>query len=239
MAVDSLVGQDVIDLANGRLSGYANAVSQDDLLGFLNEAKDSVWNILKNLEDEYFITPSQATNAAGSYYFPALNATTREYALPTDLREIKFIECLTPGFTGLTFAFRNLTDGDFRSLRRGANDGTTAITNNPETILYTVVGKKTIVFADYPPAALTLQIWYVRSIPDFEAADPVDEVLYPYSKKIASYAAKAIMLATQDATQFQMWSAKWREDVIEIAQGADGRNGSDPVFVEGLCEGDD
>jgi len=239
MAVDQLNGQDIIDLANARLAGYANAVSQDDLLGFLNEAKDAVWNVLRGLEDEYFVTPSQATQSSESYYFPALSPTVREYNLPTDLREIKFIECTTSGFTGLQFVFRAITDEDFRSLRRAANEGTVAITNNPDTILYTVVGKKTIVFADFPPAALTLTIWYVRSIPDFEAADPVDEILFPYSKKIASYAAKAIMLATQDPVQFQMWSSKWREDVIEIAQGADGRNGSDPVFVQGMCEGDD
>lgn len=238
MPVDSLVGQDVIDLTNARLSGYQNAVSQDDLLGFINEAKDTVWSILKALNEQYFLIFSQATVSLDHYYFAPLSTSVREYTLPADFREIKFIECTTEGFSGVKFVYREPTDEDFRSARRGANDGN-APTVNPDTMLYTIIGKNQFVLAEYPPATVTLKLWYIRSLPDFEASDPVDEILYPYSKKIADYAAKRVLLATQDIAMFSAYAAQWREDVIEVAQGAGPRNQADAQFVQGLFEGDD
>lgn len=231
-------GQDLIDLTNARLAGYANAVSQDDLLGFLCQAKDQVWGILKEQDEEYFLTFSQATTSTNPYYFAPLNTTTREYDLPDDFQEIKFIEVLTQGFADLKFVYRDATQEDFRSARRGANANNTPL-SNPDTMLYTIIGKGKFVLADYPPATLNLQLWYTRLIPDFEAADTIDEILFPFSKLLADFAAKRIMLATQDPTQFAAWSEAWREDVIAIAQGSGPRNQSDPTFVSGLMEDGD
>lgn len=239
MAVDELIGQDLITLANARLAGYQNAVSQDDLLGFLNEAKDSVWAILKALNDEYFLQFSQSTNAAASYYFAPLTTAAREYDLPGDFREIKFIECLTAGFTGIKFMYRDPIDEEFRATRRGANDTSSNSNPNPDVILYTIVGKNQFVLADYPPTTLRAILWYIRSLPDFEASDAIDQILFPYSKKIADYAAKRVLLSNQDLPAFQAWSVQWREDVIEVAQGAGPRNQADPEFAQGLFEGED
>lgn len=233
MAVDSMVGQDLINEANARLAGYQNGVDPEALLSYLNEGKDELWALLKNLNEEYFVTSSQNTDNTQLNYFADLTIANRLYTLPGDLREIKFIEVATVGFTELQFKYRDMTDSEFRSARRDATSetGSTSVCE----ILYTIVGKDQMVLAQFPPA-IALTLWYVRSLPDFEVDQPVDEILFPYVKKIASYACQRAMLGLQDTAQFSAWVASWKQDCVTVTNSAAGRNQSDPIFVDGFCE---
>lgn len=238
MANDPLTGQDVIDMINGRLAGYQNAVDSAVLLDFANEAKDQIWLIIKALQDEYFQVISQASDSNAAHYFAPLNVSSRAYNLPSDFREIRFVEVVTPGFTDLKFEYRSPTSSDFRIARQAANENASPIPNQ-NLYLYAITGKNQFILADYPPGTVTLNLWYTRSLPDFEAADPIDEILFPYSKAIATYAVKGILLSTQDVQQWNAWKSDWRDTVIQIAEGASDRNEADPIFVEGFMEGDD
>ena len=231
MAVDKLNGQDIIDMANARLAGYQNGIDADALLSFLNEGKDEIWALLKNLNEEYFVTPSQTTDSTALNYFPTLDPTKRQFTLPEDLREIKFIEVTTSNYTQLKFVYKDITDDEFRDARRDASTQNDA-SNSCSEIWYTVVGKDQMLLAQFPPAAISLTIWYVRSLADFETDQDVDEVLYPYSKKIAEYGAKKTMLALQDPGQFSLWISEWKQDVITVQNSAAGRNSADPVFTD-------
>jgi len=231
VAVDKLNGQDIIDMANARLAGYQNGIDADALLSFLNEGKDEIWALLKNLNEEYFVTPSQTTDSTALNYFPTLDPTKRQFTLPEDLREIKFIEVTTSNYTQLKFVYKDITDDEFRDARRDASTQNDA-SNSCSEIWYTVVGKDQMLLAQFPPAAISLTIWYVRSLADFETDQDVDEVLYPYSKKIAEYGAKKTMLALQDPGQFSLWISEWKQDVITVQNSAAGRNSADPVFTD-------
>lgn len=233
MAVDSMVGQDLINEANARLAGYQNGVDPEALLSYLNEGKDELWALLKNLNDEYFVTSSQNTDNEQLNYFATLDPTKRQFTLPSDLREIKFIEVATAGSTQIEFEYRDITDNEFRMLRRDAS--TQPGNNEICKMLYTIVGKDQMVLAQFPPAALNVTLWYVRSLPDFESDQVVDEILFPYVKKIASYACQRAMLGLQDASQFSMWVTSWKQDCITVTNSAAERNQSDASFVEDFC----
>jgi len=231
MAETSLTGQDLLDLANARLLGYANAVDTDVLMSYLNEAKDEVWSVLKNLEDEYFVTSTQSTDATKVNYFGPMSTTVREYTLPVDFKEIKFIEILDKGYEQTVFTFKNITDNDFRSARRAASVDST-LTPSVE-YFYAIVGKNQFVMAQFPEVAFQKPVlWYTRGILDFELSDQVDEIVLPYTKKIANYAVKRITLGLQDTKLWAAWKEEWKADLMTIASTAAPRNEADPEFVD-------
>lgn len=227
-------GQDLINEANARLAGYQNGVDAGALLSYLNEGKDEVWALLKELNEEYFVTSSQGTDSTLTNYFPTMSTTSRQYTLPCDLREIKFIEVSTPGFTEVIFEYRDITDEEFRNARRDATTLNQLLVG-PCTVFYTIVGKDQMLLAQYLPANLNITLWYVRSIPDFEADQDVDEVLFPYVKKVATYAAKKAMAGLQDPGQWSVWVAEWKQDCVTLQNSAAERNAADPIFVDDFC----
>lgn len=231
-----VVFQELIDLANSELAGYQNAVDSTALNSFLNEGKDEVWSALKQLNDEYFLVFSQSTVSTDPYYFGPLTTSTREYALPSDFREIKFIEVVTQGYTNAQFVYKDPTSPEFRDARRLANSGGPNSNTNNLFFLYTIVGKNQFVMADFPPIPLTLKLWYIRSLADYEPSDSVDEILFPYTKKICTYAVRKALLSTQDQAMWAAWKQEWRDGIISVTSTAAPRNQSDPVFTIGFCE---
>ena len=227
----TFTGQDLFNLAYANLGGLSNAVSSDQLLAYLNRGKDAVWAILKANNDEYFLAMSQSTDSSADSYFGPLATDTREYTLPDDLREIKFIECLTSNYTDSEWVYKNATDPEFRATRRAATGNPSSTFNASTQFFYTIVDKDQFVMASYPPAAVVLTLWYIRALPDFEMSDTVDEILFPFNKLIAEYAAKRATLGTQDQAQFTAWSAEWKQSVIEAAQGSGPRNEADATFA--------
>lgn len=237
----SMTGQDLIDGTNSRLSGYQNAVDSDGLLSFLNEAKDEVWAVLKNLHTEYFETSTQNTTPSATNFFPlasdgsslpnnTLQPTVRQYKLPGDLREIKFIEVISKGYEQVVFTYRGIDSDDFRTARRSSNVDST-LTPSIE-YFYTISGKDQFVMAQYPEYPFQITLWYVRSLIDFTATDTIDEILFPYSKKMMDYAVKKAMLSLQDPGQFDRWTMQWKEDLKMIETSASPRNQADAEYVQ-------
>lgn len=208
-------------------------------MSYINEAKDEIWSVLKKENEDYFVVPTQSTDQTQTTYFPrdlnnnpltTLLPTSRSYLLPTDLREVKFIEVTTPGLEQRTFEYRRVTDVEFKVARRSSSIDQTP--NPTNTYLYTILGSNRFEMAQFPESNLSLVLWYVQSIPDVEAGDPVASILLPYSKKIADYAVKKAMLGMQDPSQFALWVEEWKADVLTVATSAGPRNQADAEFVE-------
>jgi hypothetical protein len=232
MAVPQITGQYLIDLSNDLLGGYQGSVDSRALMSYINEAKDEIWSVIKELKDEYFQVFSQSTNSTGDFYFPQLVTSTRQYTLPEDLRSIQFIEITTAGYTDIEFRFAPLNSDDFREARKQSNTlGGPDPTNNVDEIIYTIAGKDQFILASYPPANLSVTLWYTRALPDYEMSDIIDEILCPYSKKIADFASQRVMLVA-DPAAFTVWKTNWRDGLINVTQAAAQRNDSDPVFVQ-------
>ncbi|HEY6766646.1 MAG TPA: hypothetical protein VI386_17945 [Candidatus Sulfotelmatobacter sp.] len=232
MSVPQITGQYLIDATNDLLGGYQNGVDSRAMMTFLNEAKDEIFSVTKELHEEYFQVFSQATDSTLDYYFGPLNSTTREYTLPADLRSIEFIECVTPTYEKLRFTYAKLNSPAFRDARIEANAMQGPDTSNCEEYVYSIAGKDQFVLASYPPTTLTLILWYTRALPDFEMSDVVDEILFPFSKKIAEYAAQRAMLSLQDPGMFAAWKATWRDSLINLVQAEGTRNDADATFVQ-------
>lgn len=233
MGVPTVTGQTLINMTNDLLAGLQNAVDSRALLTHLNMAKDEVWTVTKELHEEYFQVFSQNTSPTADYYFPTLSTATRNYTLPADLRSIEYIECTTPQYQGTKFVYAKLNSPEFREEREQSNEmGGPDSNNNVDEYHYTIAGKNQFVLAAYPAQNLSLTLWYTRALPDFEATDVVDEILFPFSKKMAEFAAKRITLGTQSMELFAAWKAEWRDSLINLVQGEGTRNDADPQFVQ-------
>ena len=234
MAFPDINGQTLIALALTNLGGLANAVTSTQLLSFLNEGKDEVWALLKELKEGFFIQASQTTDNTKTNYFPALLTNKREYTLPNDLRDIQFIEVTAPsGYERIKFTRRSMMHPEFRNSRTSstafASQGNTVPLTGLDEYFYDVVGKNTFILAQYPEVAFTLIIWYLRVLPEITPNGTVDEIIYPFSKKIADFAVMKVMLL-KDAAAWTAWKSQWRDDVVTLIQGAD-RYSVDPVYV--------
>jgi hypothetical protein len=233
--IPTVTGQYLIDACNDLLAGYQNGVDSRALLTYLNMAKDEVWSVTKELHEEYFQTFSQNTNPSGSYYFPVLSTATREYTLPEDLRSIEYIECQTATSGGATavFKYAKLNSPAFKEARARSNElGGPEPNNNQQEYIYTIAGQDQFVLASYPSQNYSIILWYTFALPDFEASDTLSEILFPFSKKLAEYAAKRAMIGLQDPGQFAMWAKEWRDSLINLVQGEGTRNDADAQFVE-------
>ena len=232
MTLRTMTGQDIVDMTNDLLGGYQNAIDSRALMTHINLAKDSIWEILSQLKDELFQVKSQSTNSSADFYFAPLVAGTTDYTLPDDLRSLEYVECTNPNFTGIRFVYKKNNDPDFRAQRNSYDEQPSTSGYGDQTFFYTIMGRNQFVLAKAPSQALTLVLWYTRAIPDFETSDTITEILFPYSKHMAQFAAKSAMLSAQDPAQFAIWKADWRDAVINMVQGAGARNDADATFVQ-------
>jgi len=228
----TVTGQSLHDDLIIRLGGYQNAFDANSLLSFINEGHAEVWAILKTLDDDYFVEDSQATTSTDDDYLAALTTATREYNLPANVRDIRLIEVTLPaGYEEIRFEYRKMSDPEFIAARKfaaaqGAGTGT-----QDGVYFYTIVGKRTLMLAQYPEAAFTLKIWYVRSLDDIDFVTEVSEILHPYSKKIVTFALERALKTLQDEALSREWLDAWRSDVTTLVMAATPRDTSGPRFI--------
>jgi hypothetical protein len=252
MAFAELTGSDIVKMVQDRLGGYANALNEDVILDVVNEGKDEIWTILKNLNENYFQASSRYDDPTQTNYFGPINPQEREYALPKDFRAIRFIECVTSGFADVTFVRRAMTSPTFREARRAANElsnvagvnvywydiaeqdvGTPLVDTEVGTDKSgaTAKGGFEIVLAQYPETTLQIVLWYLRALPDMEADTVIDNILFPYSKKIANFAVEKCMKILQDLQMSAAWLQSWRQDITTVAQSGGKIDQADAQFV--------
>jgi hypothetical protein len=60
----------------------------------------------------------------------------------------------------------------------------------------------------------------------------IDELIDPYTLKIADFALQKIMLSAQDQAQWTAWKDAWSKDILSLYTSASPRNDADPVYVQ-------
>lgn len=231
MAYEEVSGKILYDAVIARLGGYGNAFDSEVIFGAINDGKDEVWAILKELNDEYFLEETQNSDAAADDYFANLAVNTREYDLPENLAAIKFIEVTNSGYEDVEFVYRDMGSEDFKAARRDSTASNTTQNTNP--YYYTIGKQNRLIMAQFPEIAFALRIWYIKAWDDIETdQDIVDFAVAPYVKKIADFAVKRLVLALKDPELFSAWREEWRSSVVTFAQAAAPRNQADPEFVE-------
>lgn len=230
-AAQTKTGQELVKIVKDKLAGYGNAASPQTILMHLNEAKDEVWAVIKSLNDQNFVVFTQDQDNGLQNYFPQLAIGTREYDLPSDLKEIKFLEVITPkDQADVKFSYRKMNHPEFTTARRSANmDSTTDIINE---YVYTIAGTnpQQLIMGNYPAMAMSLRIWYVRGIPDFTLTSLVNDIVAPYDRKMTDFAVKRVLLGA-DLKAFETWKSEWRDSLIMITESSAPRNQADAVYV--------
>jgi hypothetical protein len=241
MSITQITGQYLINMTNDLLGGYQNGIDSRAMLTHLNNAKDEIWSVTKELHDEYFQTFSQYTDPTLTNYFPQLATNLRSYTLPEDCRSIEFVEVQNPTTGGpiAVFTYAKLNSPAFKEERERSNElGGPEPNGNCQKYLYSIAGHDQFILASYPSQPYILILWYTASVADFEATDVVNDILFPFSKKMAEYAAKACMMSMQDPAGFAAWTEQWKTTLINLVQGSGDRNDADPQFVTDFT-GDD
>jgi hypothetical protein len=234
MAPPQIFGSTLISELDTRLGGLANAFETDEKFDFINSGIGAVWAVLKSLGQDYFVDDTQATTSTDDDYFAALNTTTREYSLPTKVREIRLIECTTSGYEHLKFEQRGMSDPDFVTARNyGTAQGAGSGTPLTRIYYYAVLGRRTIMFAQYPEVALTIKIWAVAALDDIdEATDELTEIMHPFWRGIVDYAAKLANLSVQNLAMDYAWRQQWQETVKQVVMSAAPRASTNAVFIQ-------
>lgn len=223
-------GQEVIDECNHKLLGYAGSVPNEVLLSYLNEGKDAVWAILKEAKQGHLKTASQFTVSTALNYFAPIIPGTREYSLPLDFRDMEFIECLTPGYEDIKFTYLRQNNPRYQEARKGATALGSGAPGQWE-FYYDILGNRTISFAQYTPNNLNVVLWYSRAIADIDPDSPIDGIIMPYPRLIATYGVKRATIALQDLALFDRWKEEWKEQILSAAATAGERQDADPEFV--------
>ena len=226
------------------LLGFKNAFSEPQKIGRINKGKNELWKVLKQLKEGYFMQESTTTSAQDNT-FAALAADTREYDLPKDLAELRFIEVTGPaGYEEWVFQKMAMNSPSFRAVRvsttaAGVGSDNLAPAGN---ILYDIIGpnnlgRQRIVLASFPPIALVLKLWYTRVVPDFTTTKVATEFLAtflaPYLSSILTYASKSL-LRLEDAGIAKEWEKDWREDLRRTVAASSDRSEADIEVVEGF-----
>ena len=230
------------------LLGFKGAFSEDQKVNRINKGKNELWKVLKQLKEAYFMEESAVSSGLDNE-FPALVTNTREYDLPKDLAELRFIEVTSPvGFEEWVFQKMSMNSSSFRAVRVSTTVAGTSTDNLSlaGTILYDILGpnslgRQRMVLASFPPAALVLKLWYTRIVPDFtvpkSAAETLVTFLQPYIGVILTYATKSL-LRLEDAGIAKEWEKDWREDLRRTVAASSDRSEADPEVVEEFGAGE-
>lgn len=233
--IPTISGQELIDLVNSRIRASTNAFDPEDILGFINDAANETWKILRSIREDYFETFSQNTISTDDDYFGLLSTTVREYSLPRNYQEIRFIEVLDSGHEGVEFRPKDHSSTEFQNRRRTSTalgEGTAR-----SDYFYDIIGARTLMLSQFPEITFNLRIWYIRSLVRLDVDSQLDEILYPYSDDMAKYAAHLATLSLRDETLSDRWLKIWKDSVHRTETVARMRQSSGPVFVDDFLGG--
>ncbi len=230
------------------LLGFKGAFSEDQKINRINKGKNELWKVLKQLKEGYFMEESALSGGADNE-FPALTTSDREYNLPKDLAELRFIEVTDPAaYREWSFEKIGMNSPRWREARlsstlTGAGNASRLGAGN---VLFDIVGpdnagRQRMILASYLPVAMSLKLWYTRAVPDFTipktGAETLITFLAPYIAPILTYATKSL-LRLEDAGIAKEWEKDWFEDLRRTVSASSDRSEADIEVVEDFGSGD-
>jgi hypothetical protein len=235
MSNPTLSGQDLLDDLVVQLGALSNAFTVDQQLLFINKGVGEVWSIVQSLGLDYFGDSTQNTDNTKDDFFVQMTTNVREYNLPKNARELRFIECTTVGFEDRIFELRKFDDPLFAVARRqatanGSSGGGGATSGSIIGNYYYAVFGNQIILAQFPEATLTVKFWYIAAVDDIGVGD-IPAILHPFNKKIVDYAAMRAILSTQNENLAPAWLEAWKDSVRTLALSVGGRSSTNPVFI--------
>lgn len=203
-------------------------------LPLFNAGQRALWKILTSREpmSNWFVVSSQATTPTNPDYFGPLVLGTREYTLPTNFHHLRLIECVTSEYEHTKFIKGAMDSQSFKDVRE-------YLSTDPwgAEILYDIIGVNPgkIMFAQYPPAALELKLWYGRTPTVLTArTDSLNDFPIEAPEMIAQWSAMKFLVGAQPA-DWRAFQVQWQADIEQMVFG-ESRDNTAPIVVEGFLE---
>lgn len=182
--------------------------SDAQLLRSTNRAKDRVWNEVKRLKDDWFVTSRTSLDGTLTILTESYAATgfelvagTREYTLPFDVSEVKLIEVITSGYEWVKFIHADLTSVAMRALREETEN------QSPGAVYFDLVGERTLTIASKLDTTLDLRLWYVPILDDLVIDTDTLQMPHPLYTAVEEFATARSLVqdrAAEAATWEQM-----------------------------------
>ena len=173
--------------------------TNSEILEYLNKAKNRAWELVKGVREEYFLVTGDTSIA--------LLASTKEYSLPADFRQIKNIKVTTSGYEYLEFRKVDIAAQEFIARDREPSGAITT-----DELIYDIIGTGKIKFADYPPASLATSLDYVKFVSDFTLAtdSALTDINDEWREFIEAYATMLAVgkNAVKGDTRLAYWTAR-------------------------------
>lgn len=227
--------QDVVDLFRSIAGPERDELSLfRKHLPLLNAAQRSVWKILTSRKpmNNPFVVSSQSATPSNPDYFGPLVVGTREYALPGNFHQLRLIECITDGYEHTKFRKEPIDSPAFKETREFGTGTPFGLES-----LYDIIGERPgkIMFAGYPPTALQLRLWYVRTPTVLVAiTDSLNDFPIEGPDLMARWAAGNFLLGS-DFGKWSDFERQWSTEVERSVFG-DNRDNTAPTVVQGFLE---
>src|SRR3990167_7511280 len=143
-----------IDSSQNEVATAGNEWIQSELLENLNKAKDHLWEIVKKVREDYFITIGATLS---------LTASAKSYAFAAGFRHLTAIKITTSGYEHLRFQALGQGTNEWKTRDAAPNDSSQDL----DLFYYDIVGSSKLLLCNFPPAALTAEYNYIGVLADF------------------------------------------------------------------------
>lgn len=146
-----------IDSSQNEVATAGNEWTQSELLEYLNKAKDRLWDIIRKVREDYFVTVGASLTIA---------ANTKKHNLAAGFRQLTAIKITSSGYEDITFRSLDQTTDEWK--KRDA----VALNDTDETgiFYYDIVeegGTHKLLLCNFPTRAYTAEYNYVGVLADF------------------------------------------------------------------------
>lgn len=213
----------LIPIMDVSLYGKSKDISTDVKIAALNQAKNEVWKVMVGADpqENWFVASQSLSIVAG----------TREYALAAGTHQLRQIEVATADYATIEFTKARLDDEEFRRLRALTGASSSSI------IPYDVYGSPpgTLMLAVYPPAAMTLTVWYIALPAEWTALDTnIDQFPADTYNLICDWAVNKLLLS-KSPEEWGQFMQQWDRDITRWMLTAR-RDNSEAEVVRGFME---
>lgn len=193
------------------VSTAGNIWTNSFLLENLNKGKDQLWDIIRRAREDYFQTSSTIS----------ITTSTKEYALVSDFRQLKGLKCTTQGYEYLLFRRVDQGTEEFQIRDAAPSPGNV----NANEMIYDIIAQAKLKFADFAPAALTLNYDYIQILADYtlsgSSTTNINDELLDYAEAYAIYLS---LLKNPEDKRIPLWRDRIKSLEEDVFMGVSKRN---------------
>lgn len=200
------------------------------LLVYINQAIDRVWNEVRKSRGDYFFKSLASTAASQTLlsetYAPSslqIAVGAIEITLPPDFAELKLIRVTTADYEHVRFTQSELSDPTFRAVLEDPDNV------GPSSFRYAIVGERTMLYGPRSDTLLNATYYYIFRPSPLSADGDTQEMPYPLDRAVEAFATSTALLQDR-AAEAAAWELRGQRLMSDFLT-ANKRQTQDPVLV--------